>query len=118
MLNELDCVLLLDSPSCQLLSYDTTFQSGDFYISILSFPHSLFTKSPVMPAAFLLYECKLQAYHAEFFDVCTKLCSSQKNTTFPIVKDEEKAFVNAIAAILPKATHLRCWNHILCDIHR
>ena len=33
MLNELDRVLPLDSPSCQLLSYDTTFQLGDFYIS-------------------------------------------------------------------------------------
>ena len=56
MLNELDRILLLDSPSCQLLSYDTTFQLGDFYISILSFRHTLFTKSPVMPAAFLIYE--------------------------------------------------------------
>ena len=26
--------------------------------------------------------------------------------------------MNAITAILPKATHLRCWNHILRDIRR
>ena len=118
MLNELDRVLLLDSPSCQLLSYDTTFQLGDFYISVLSFRHTLFTKSPVMPAAFLIHERKLHTYHKEFFDVCTKLSTSLKNTTFPIVTDEEKAFVSAIAAILPKAPHLRCWNHILRDIRR
>ena len=37
MLQELDRVLLLDSPIPQLLSYDTTFQLGDFYVSVLSF---------------------------------------------------------------------------------
>ena len=118
MLNELDRVLLLDSPSCQLLSYDTTFQLADFYISVLSFQHTLFPKSPVMPAAFLIHERKFHTYHEEFFSVCTKLSSSLKDTSYPIVTDEEKAFVNAIAAILPKASHLRCWNHILRDIRR
>ena len=40
ILDELDRVLLLDSPSQQLLSYDTTFQLGDFYISVLAFRHT------------------------------------------------------------------------------
>ena len=29
---KLDRVLIIDSPSAQLLSYDTTFQLGDFYV--------------------------------------------------------------------------------------
>ena len=33
LLEEMDRVLLLNSPSAQLLSYDTTFQLGDFYVS-------------------------------------------------------------------------------------
>ena len=118
MLEELDRVLLLDSPSHQLLSYDTTFQLGDFYISVLSFRHTLFSKPPVIPAAFLIHERKLQANHEEFFLTCTKLSRSLGYTSFPIVTDEERGFVNAISVILPKASQLRCWNHLIRDITR
>ena len=41
MFDEMDRVLLLDSPGAQLLSYNTTFQLGDFYVSVLSFKHVL-----------------------------------------------------------------------------
>ena len=39
--DELDRLLLLDSPSPQV-SYDTTFQLGDFYVPTLAFQHVLF----------------------------------------------------------------------------
>ena len=44
VLDEMDRVLLLDTPSPQLLSYDTTFQLGDFYISVLCFRHTHFSR--------------------------------------------------------------------------
>ena len=47
LLEELDRVLLVESSSPQLLSYDTTFQLGDFYISTLTFRHTLFEEAPV-----------------------------------------------------------------------
>lgn len=56
----LDRVLLLKSPSPQLLSNDTTFQLGDFYVSVFTFCHRLFKESPVMPTTFLLHERKFQ----------------------------------------------------------
>ena len=37
LLQEFDRVLLLQSPVAQLLSYDTTIQLGDFYLSTLAF---------------------------------------------------------------------------------
>ena len=39
----------------------TTFQLGDFYISVLSFHHTLFTETPTIPAA--LYERKFEEHH-------------------------------------------------------
>ena len=108
VLDELDCVLLLDSPSQQLLSYDTTFQLGDFY--------TLFSTSPVIPAAFLIHECKLQAVHEDFFSTCTKLSKSLRSANFPIVTDEERGIVNAVSASLPRASNIRCWNHLLQNV--
>ena len=53
---EFDCVLTFESELPQLISYDTTFQLGDFYVSILCFRHTLFKECPVIPAAFLIHE--------------------------------------------------------------
>ena len=118
LLDQLDRVLVLDSISSQLLSYDTTFQLGDFYVSILSFRHTLFKEAPVIPAAFLLHERKFEAHHKELFAICNKLVPSLSRTTSPIVTDEEKAIVNAISDIFPNIPQLRCWNHIFRDITR
>ena len=118
MFQELDRVLLLDSPSPQLLTYDTTFQLGDFYISILTFRHTIFKEAPVMPAAFLIHERKFQSSHEELLTICTKFARSLKTTTHPVVTDEEKVIVNAINNNLPCAPHLQCWNHLLRDVQR
>ena len=118
LLEELDRVLLVDSPSPQLLSYDTTFQLGDFYISTLTFRHTLFEEAPVIPVAFLLHERKLQECHEEFFSICCKLVPSLTKTAKPIVTDEEQAYVNTIRNHLPTAPHLRCWNHLFRDAMR
>lgn len=71
MLKEIDR-LLQSSSSCQLLSYDTTFKLGDFYLSPLLFRNVLFTKSPVMPALFMLHERKLRITHNEMMRVVTR----------------------------------------------
>jgi hypothetical protein len=52
--HELGQLLLCRSPSApQLLSYDTTFQLGDFFVSPLLFSHTAFISSPVIPLLFL-----------------------------------------------------------------
>ena len=67
ILDEFDKVLLLHSPSPQLMSYDTTFQLGDFYVSVFTFRHTLFKESPVIPATFLIHERKFQYCHEQLF---------------------------------------------------
>ena len=118
LFNELDRVLLVDSPSAQLLSYDTTFQLGDFYVSVLSFRHVLFKECPAIPVGIVLHERKYQSVHDQFFDVCCKLAPGLKSTTNPIVTDEEQGIVNTIASHLQSSTNLQCWNHVFCDAMR
>ena len=58
ILDQFDHVLLVDSVNPQLLSYNTTFQLGDFYVSSLLFRHTIFKEPPVIPALFLIHERK------------------------------------------------------------
>ena len=68
----------------QLMSYDTTFQLGDFYVSPLLFRNTLFKKSPIMPAMFLIHERKLSSTHKEMMMSVAK--------ELPFVSDDEKGF--------------------------
>ena len=55
-----------DKPNVEL-SYDKTFNLGDFYFSILLFRHTDFVSKPVIPLAFFLNERKLTLTHDDFF---------------------------------------------------
>ena len=55
--------LLLDSCH-ELLSYDTTFQLGNFYISPLLFRHTIFSNKPTILAIFMLHERKKTETHS------------------------------------------------------
>ena len=112
ILDQLDRILLIDSSLPQLLSYDTTFKLGDFYVSMLLFRHVIFKESPVIPALFLIHERKFQSTHEIFFQIAIKKVPSLVKKVYPIVSDEEKAINNAISSILSNAKRLRCWNHI------
>lgn len=53
ILTELNKVLLVKSDEPLLLSYDTTFNLGDFYVSVLVFKHILFQDGLTIPLGFL-----------------------------------------------------------------
>lgn len=114
LFNELDRVLLVDSPDSQLLSYDTTFQLGDFYVSVLSFRHVLFKECPAIPVGFVFHERKFQSVHGQFFDLCCKLAPGLKTTAHPIVTDEEQGIVNAIASHLQSSTNVIIFSVMQC----
>ena len=118
ILNEFEKVLLLQSPSSQLLSYDTTFQLGDFYVSALVFRHTLFQEAPIIPAMFLLHERKFQQCHQQLFQEAIKHVPALKSVKHPMVTDEEKGIVNAVEICLPNIVRVRCWNHIIRDVTR
>ena len=115
IVNELDRVLVLDTSS-QLLSYDTTFKLGDFYVSPLIFRHTLFKETPCIPAMFLIHERKFAETHQEMFRECAKRIPSLRKVNCPLVTDKESAIVNAINSELPAVAVLHCWNHIFRDI--
>ena len=115
MVSELDRVLQTSTEAPQLLSYDTTFQLGDFYLSPLLFRHIAFTPSPVLPVLFLIHERKFKMAHEEFMKhvnhVVPALSKCQRN--IPIVADNEEGICRAIDQHLPRLTRLRCWNHTI-----
>lgn len=115
ILDEFDKVLQLEHSS-QLLSYDTTFQLGDFYVSTLLFRHIVFKEQPCIPAMFLIHERKLTETHRFMFQECLVRIPYLKKATCPIVTDNEKAIVNVIHDVLFNIPHVLCWNHLIHDV--
>ncbi len=66
------------------LSYDTTFQLGDFYVT----------------------------HYRDTWRECCKQVPSLRTTEFPIVADKEKSRTNTNTSELPTVRSLYCWNHI------
>lgn len=97
VLKELDLLLQVESELPQLLSYDTTFQVGDFYLSPLLFRHTLFSSSPVIPALFLIHERKFQTVHEEFMQQLAQLVPSlvKGKHTISLVTDDESGMYKA-----------------------
>ena len=90
----------------QLLSYDTTFMLGDFYVSILLFRHTIFVDNPK----------KHFESHQFLFQEAVKAIPALKSATCCIITDKEQAIVKAADSIVPKLIKLQCWNHIFRDI--
>ena len=90
-LEELEMVLNVVSDLPQLLSYDTTFMLGDFYLSPLLYQHVTFKKSPVIPALFLIHERKFQDVHEYLMCHVAKLVPSlvKGKKLIPLVTDDE-----------------------------
>ena len=120
MLNEIENLLHTDLSSPQLLSYDTTFQLGDIYVSVLLMRHMLFESAPVMPVGFLLHERKQESAHEEFMKFiavsCPTLANHRNQNRIPMVTDEEHAICSSIDKWLPGVTRLRCWNYTFSAI--
>ena len=112
---EFNRVLRATTQSPQLLSYDTTFQLGDFYMSSLLFRHVAFTPSPVIPVLFLIHERKFQKVHEEFMHHVNNMLPAiaKREQSIPIVTDDEVGICKAIDLCLPNVTRLRCWNHTI-----
>ncbi len=66
LIHEFELILQIDSKCPQLLSYDTTFQLGDFYLSPFLYRYTVFSNSPVIPCLFLIHERKFKNVHERF----------------------------------------------------
>ncbi|KAL1448691.1 hypothetical protein WDU94_009841 [Cyamophila willieti] len=101
--------------SSVVLYYDTTFELGDFFLSVLSYKHHFFSNAPTVPLVYMLHDRKLEEVHTHFF---TTLCNKFAcfNSKLNIVTDRENAIVNAIRKSWPLSRHYPCWNHIQRDV--
>ncbi len=99
LLTEFDLLLQLESTNSQLLSYDTTFQLGDFYLSPLLYRQNLFSGSPVIPALFLIHERKFKSVHEQFMKCLSQLVPTlvKGDMVIPLVTDEEVG-INSVSA--------------------
>ena len=96
------------------LTYDTTFNLGDFYVSVLLFRQTDFDPSPIVPLAFLIHERKLQATHEDFFSHFKSICPKlDRAVNLIMVTDNETAITNSITMTFPNLSTFLCWNHLL-----
>ena len=92
-----------------IFSYDTTYQIGDFYCSVLVMKVPCFVEEPVIPVSFVLHDRRFCEVHNMFFSYLRKLIpklNSERCVDFII--DREKALLNALRTILPEANIVNC----------
>lgn len=101
----------------QLMCYDTTFNLGDIYVSILVARNVFVAGDPIFPVAFMLHDRKLESVHEEFWNTMKKyldldvLCEN-----VPICTDRESSITNAIRKIIPGVNLIFCNNHLKRDV--
>ncbi len=101
----------------QLVSYDTTFNLGDFYVSILVMQNTELKGDPIFPVLFLLHQRKYKEVHYYFwrYHVTNLLKINEYGVNVPIVTDREMAHKNAVTANT-SGNLIICHNHLLQDI--
>lgn len=105
---------LVNECSTAYVTYDTTFNMGDFYLTSLVLQLSMFKEKPIIPLGFMMHERKFQRLHMEFcFHLACKL--GKIVCTVVSVTDGEQGCFNALQKTFPDWHVLTCWNNILHD---
>jgi hypothetical protein len=97
-----------------MMSYDTTFNLGDFYVSVLVAQLGAFSQHPILPVAFVIHERKFNSVHKDFFAQINQRISPSFQPL--LVTDGETSVVKAVKQMLPHWKLVSCWNHILTDV--
>ena len=113
-------LLAREDLSAQLLTYDTTYEMGDYNLSVLKFRQTEFEETPAIPLMFMLHE-QNESAHNFFFMRLDELVPELKTTEtllVTITADEEEALVNVIKRNCPNISLLRSWQIALQDIKK
>ena len=100
----------------QLVSYDTTFLLGDFYVSILVARNTCLVDDPIFPVAFLIHTKKYKKYHKAFLADIFEETGLASSKNIPIITDREKGITDCLQTNFPTLTNIYCTNHIIGDI--
>ena len=115
ILQQFNQMLEVKSNEQIFLSYDTTFNLGDCYVSAVVFKNVLFKESPLQPLAFVIHDRKFGTVHDTFFRFLKTACPKLEKNMIPIVTDREQGIRSAIKKSLPSNPILLCWNHLKGD---
>ena len=104
-----------------VLSYDTTFNLGNFYVSVLSFRHTMLTNSKhntsfTIPVAFMIHDRKKTKMHSKFFECLAENIDQLSKKTVSIIVDREVGIIAGIKKQLPSVAILYFWNHLSQDL--
>ena len=116
LLQELNLLLQVESDEKLYMSYDTTFQVGDFYVSALVFRHILFQNNKTVPVAFFIHDKKSTRIHEFFWRTIKSLIPNLSKGSPVIVIDREAAIKNSLEEVFPNVRVIFCWNHIRRDV--
>lgn len=104
----------------QLVSYDTTFNLGDFYVSVLVMRNTDIVGDPIFPVLFMIHERKLLRMHELFWgSFIKKLIHFEKyGHNVPIITDREKSIASAIlnSISIADTNLIFCHNHLIRDV--
>lgn len=96
------------------MSYDTTFNVGDFYLSSLVVKFPCFCEAPSIPVCFVIHERKFKSVHSEFCENLATRIKLKKGVV--LVTDGEQAIVKSFTDKFSSWCLVSCWNHVLTDI--
>ena len=89
ILGEVNRLFQVESQSSQLLSCNTTFKLGDFYVSPLLFRNFFLKGNPILQAMFMIHERKPKSTHDELMKIVAHKLP-HRSQTVSMVTDEEK----------------------------
>ncbi len=119
-MEEFKQLLVREDLSPQFLTYDTTYEMGDYNLSVFTFRQTEFEEAPVIPLMFMIHEQKVESAHNFFFMRLAELVPEFKTTETMLIvtSDEEEVIVNVIKKNCPNISLLRNWQVALQDIKK
>ena len=115
MFEMVDKILQKNPREC-VFGYDTTYELGDYYCSVLVFRHPYLSGNPGFPIAFMLHDKRLQKVHNSFMEKMCTVMPTFRTAPFIMIMDREKALKNAVRKSCSKVHVVFCWNHLLKDV--
>lgn len=116
IIQEVNKLLKVKSDEPVLMSYDTTFELGDFYVSILVAKHILFRGGKTVPVTFMIHGRQSQHLHDSFWRKIKSLMQNIVDGRHVLVVDREIPFQNVVSDVLQNLKLVLCWNHIKRDL--
>ena len=96
--------------------YDTTYELGGLFVSVLSYQHIIFEGNKVIPIAFMLHEKRDAKFHERFFRVLGENVPNLLKTSSPFICDRESGIKKAMNIVFPNIPVVHCWTHIRTDV--